>query len=202
MMSSRTEILSRIRQILPPALDLPGTEWTGIVYDDPVAKFSEVLTGVGGLCERVATLAEAHQRLQEFEPYASAKVRCSLIPGVGETTFDYDAVTDPHDLETVEFAVLPGELAVAENAAVWVTDRLVKHRVLFFLTQHLALIVPAKQIVNNMHQAYEKVAIGETQFAAWLSGPSKTADIEQSLVIGAHGSRSLLVLLVDDYGNE
>ncbi len=197
-MSSRSDILSRIRQVLPPAVDVPPESFTGIVYPDPAAKFADVLAGVGGECIRVPTLAAADAWLSAHEPYQQAARRCSLVAGVGETNFDYDSVTDPHDLESVEYTVLPGELAVAENAAVWVTDRHVRHRVLFFLTQHLALVVPAKRIVSNLHQGYESIEIGKGPFGTWLSGPSKTADIEQSLVIGAHGSRSQVVFLVDE----
>ena len=197
-MSSRSDILARIRQVLPPAVDVPPESFSGIVYPDPAARFAEVLAGVGGECVRVPTLAAAHAWLAAHEPYQQAVRRCSLIPGVGETNFDLAAITDPHDLESVEYAVLPGELAVAENAAVWVTDCHVRHRVLFFLTQHLALVVPSDRLVSNMHQGYDAVEIGTGPFGTWLSGPSKTADIEQSLVIGAHGSRSQVVFLVDE----
>lgn len=177
---------------------MPPDSFTGIVYPDPVARFAETLAGVGGECVRVPTLAAAHAWLESFEPYAQSKVRASHVPGVGETTFDLAAIDDPHDLEPVEFAVLPGDLAVAENAAVWISGRGVRHRVLYFLTQHLALVVPARQLVSNMHQAYDAVEVGNAPFGTWLSGPSKTADIEQSLVIGAHGARSQVVILVDE----
>ena len=153
---------------------------------------------VGGRGVPVATLAEAHAQLNELPQYQSARKRISACPGVGETNCRVDLVTDPHDFEDVDFAVLPGLLAVAENAAVWVTDENVPHRVLYFLTQHLALVVPSRALVHNLGQAYPRVTVGHRPFAAWISGPSKTADIEQSLVIGAHGPRSLVVFLVDE----
>src|SRR5262249_25432909 len=98
-----------------------------------------------------------------------------------------------HALADVDFAILPAHFGVAENGAVWVTDAGVKHRAVYFLTQHLALVLPADQMVDNMHQAYERLAFAGPGFRAFISGPSKTADIEQSLVIGAHGPRSLTV---------
>jgi L-lactate dehydrogenase complex protein LldG len=140
---------------------------------------------------------EACADLRHFDPFRSAKKTVSCVSGVGCTNFDLEAVSDPHQLEDVDFAVLPGQLAVAENAAVWVTDEAVPHRVLYFLPQHLALIVPAESLVHNMHEALARVAPAEGSFGCFISGPSKTADIEQSLVIGAHGARSMTVYLVD-----
>jgi L-lactate dehydrogenase complex protein LldG len=62
----------------------------------------------------------------------------------------------------------------------------------------MALVVPAAAVVHNMHEAYGRIEVGRHRFAGFISGPSKTADIEQSLVIGAHGARSLTVYLVQE----
>jgi L-lactate dehydrogenase complex protein LldG len=127
-------------------------------------------------------------------------------------------IDSPHALADVDVAILSGEFAVAENAAVWVTDRKLPQRVLYFLCQHLILVVPATAIVSNMHAAYARIAAGpesgagkevplgsrhlrpftEPFFSAFISGPSKTADIEQSLVVGAHGPRSIIVCLLGE----
>jgi L-lactate dehydrogenase complex protein LldG len=197
MTTSRDEILSRIRarQWEGPAAPDLNLDWTR--YDDPQHQFAEVLKGVGGRCVVVNSIEEACADLRHFEPFATAKKTVTCVPGVGRSTFDLAAVTDPHQLEDVDFAVLPGELAVAENAAVWVTDEAAPERVLFFLPQHLALVVPAANLVHNMHEALARVDPARRAFGCFISGPSKTADIEQSLVIGAHGARSLTVFLID-----
>jgi L-lactate dehydrogenase complex protein LldG len=157
-----------------------------------------MLQFVGGTAVFVETVAQAHADLQQRPAWSTAKVRYSVVSGVGDSTPGIDVITDPHQLENVDFAVLRGHLAVAENAAVWVTDETVRHRVLYFLPQHLALVVPARALVHNLHEAYHRLTIGDRPFGAFVSGPSKTADIEQSLVIGAHGARSLVVYLVED----
>ena len=105
-------------------------------------------------------------------------------------------MTDPHGFETLECCVVPGEFAVAENAAVWITHETISQRAALFITQHLVLVVSAHNLVQNMHEAYQRISFERAQFGVFISGPSKTADIEQSLVIGAHGARSLTVLLV------
>lgn len=196
-MSSRQSILNKLRQNLPPAMELPSLDEDWLQYPDPLAQFSEVLTGVGGQCVSVSTLTDVQRYLEGLDAYQAAAQRVSAVPGI-EATFDFNAVDDPHAVEHVDYAVLPGELAVAENAAVWVDDANVRHRVLFFITQHLALVVPRSGLLHNMHEAYNHVTVMRRPFGAFISGPSKTADIEQSLVIGAHGARSLTVFLVDD----
>lgn len=194
-MTSRNAILSRLRlHARPSELPVIGP---GITYADPVKQYSEALASVGGRCEVVRDLAAAQSLLSQIEPYAKAAKRASLVAGIGETNFDLAAVSDPHDLQDVDFSVMPGQLAVAENGAVWVNDVGVAQRVLYFLTQHLALVVPATNVVHNLHEAYARLPIGQTPFGSFISGPSKTADIEQALVIGAHGARSLTVFLVE-----
>ncbi len=177
-----------------------------MTFTDPVSQFSQVLATVGGRCEPVGSAEEAGQVLSRLAGDLGANQVCSLVDGVGVTNFDgvtnldIGGVDDPHDLEAVDLAVMPGELAVAENAAVWVTATSPLDRTLFFLTQHLALILPRSEVVSNLHQAYERIDVTAAAFGTWISGPSKTADIEQSLVLGAHGPRSLTVVLIDQSG--
>lgn len=196
MMNSRDEILRAVRRQLPQSVELPPLEGDWVRYDDPVQHFMEVLKSVGGECQIVDGLDEIPKRLGELAEEGKTVVSC--VPGVLDRRFSLDGIADPHELEHVDLAVLPGQLAVAENAAIWVTDAGIPHRVLFFLTQHLALIVPLSAVVETMHEAYRRIEVGTSPFGSFISGPSKTADIEQSLVKGAHGARTLQVFLVPD----
>ena len=205
-MSSRNEILKAVRRQLVEAVELPDLKAEWIRYPDPLAQFTEVLEGVGGRCVVAENLESANAELAKIPAYAEAKKIVSLLPGIGSANVDLESIADPHDLEDVDYAILPGQFAVAENAAIWVTDAGIKHRVIYFLPQHLALVIPAEEILHNMHEAYDWLAqhprpdgrpqFDEAGFGAFISGPSKTADIEQSLVIGAHGARSLTVILL------
>ena len=198
--SSRDQILTRLRTALPESSPLPDLPAAGPwqTFDDPFVRFCDVLESVGGCCHRVPSFAAANEQLQQIQEWRDAKVRVSVVDGVGDSTIDLTTVDDPHDLENVDFAVLHGHFAVAENGAIWVTDDTVKHRVLYFLPQRLAMVIPATQIVHNLHEAYGRLQVGKHEFAGFISGPSKTADIEQSLVIGAHGARALTVFAVDE----
>ena len=193
---SRSEILAALRSRSIPAALIPDSFGQGIAYADRTVHFGEVLRSVGGQCVSVADVDQLRQQTQSLEPLASARKIYSDFPDVAPSTFDLNRVNDPHQLEDVDVAIIGGHFAVAENGAVWLTLEHLKHRVLPFITQHLVLIVPADQIVDNMHQAYERLEFNGVGYGLFLSGPSKTADIEQSLVIGAHGARSLTVFLV------
>ena len=195
-MSSRTEILAAIRRHTIEPTELPTLAQPWIEYPDPQRQFTDVLTGIGARVVVASTIADVQRDLDAHDLYATAQEVVSLVPGIAKANVDLAAIDDPHQLETIDFAVLPAEFAVAENGAVWVTDAAVKHRALYFICQHLAFVVPRNQILSNMHQAYERLSFGKQQFGVFISGPSKTADIEQSLVIGAHGPRSTIVYLL------
>ncbi len=196
--NSKNEILESLRGQTFDSIPLPDRERSWIEYDDPPGQFSQVLEAVGGNAVVVGAGTDINAALEGIPTYCEAERVCSLVGGVNKANVDLEAINDAHDLENVDFFIAPTELAVAENGAVWVTDRLVKHRAAFFIAQHLAIVLRARDIVSNMHQAYERLTFGERSFGLFLSGPSKTADIEQSLVIGAHGARSLTVLLLQD----
>jgi L-lactate dehydrogenase complex protein LldG len=195
-MTSRDEILADLRAVRtePRALPTVAGEW--IAYADPFAQFAAMVESVGGQCLRVASIDEARARLEARPELASAKRIVSCVDGV-HGNVSLDDFADPHELESVDWAILPGQFGVAENGAIWVTDRDLKHRAIYFIVQHLAIVLPAAQIVHHMHAAYERIAIDTSSLGLFISGPSKTADIEQSLVIGAHGPRSLTVFAVD-----
>lgn len=193
-MSSRDSILKSIRRNLPQSIPLPDHSGPWIEYDDPIAQFSAVLAGVGGECIVVDSIRDIPAHLPELN--MPGKIVASIIPEIPSRGIELAAITRPHQLQHVDLAILRGQVAVAENAAVWVDDSEVDRRVLYFLCQHLALVVPRDQVLHHMHQAYERITPDATPFGAFISGPSKTADIEQSLVKGAHGARTLKVFLV------
>jgi len=194
-MSSRQQILQSIRRFLPQATDLPDHSGNWIEYPDLYEQFRTTLEFVGGECHLIDSVAEILPLLGDAA--APGKVIVSGVDGI-PGTLDLHSVSDPHQLAGVDLAIFPGDLAVAENAGIWVNDAQVKHRVIYFITQDLALVVRQRDLISNLHQAYERIDPAQSSFGCFISGPSKTADIEQSLVKGAHGARTLKVFLLKD----
>lgn len=195
MSNSRTTILAAIRAQHLGDAALPRLDRDWIRYDNPLAQFTLLVESVGGRVVPVNHEADIAVHLADLPSYRGAKQIVSTIPSLAGNV-DLAAVDDPHELETIDWAILPAHFGVAENGAVWVNDEQLKHRVIYFITQHLVLVLPADQIVNNLHEAYARLQIDTSSNGLFISGPSKTADIEQSLVIGAHGPRSLTVFCV------
>ena len=89
-----------------------------------------------------------------------------------------------------------GRWAVAESGAVWQVPAGPDERTAALLTDHLVVVLGREAIVADLHDAYDRIDIAAAPFGWFLAGPSKTADLEQSLVLGAHGPRRLTVVLV------
>ncbi|SFF35733.1 LutC/YkgG family protein [Thermoflexibacter ruber] len=191
-MNSREKILSAIKKNKPEPTPLPEVKIFEKNEINLIEGFKTVLQSIGGAVVETTQDALAEEISNQ---YADCKVVCSLVSEV-KGNLDISQVADPHELANVDLAIVKGKFGVAENGAIWLTENDLGHRAIAFITQHLAIILDKNEIVGNMHHAYQRVSIDGIGYGVFLAGPSKTADIEQSLVIGAHGARSLTVYLV------
>lgn len=188
-MGSREDILSRIAKVKPIGNELsPDVSFISI-SENLLETFVLAAQNNGSQ----VTLIEDSTEVQAYINKNIAPDK-RVIYNIREWQEKREEITDqeindPHTLENVEVAVIEGSIGVAENAAVWITESQMKYRALPFITQHLMVILKANKIVPLLHDAY-KILTVEEGFSCFISGPSKTADIEQSLVIGAHGARS------------
>ncbi len=196
---SRQTIMDRLNGRTIAAKPHPAVDHARTVsYPDPVAKFTEILTWVGGRVQQVDDMGEVSHHLHQLPHYQSAKWIASTVSAAVQGNFNLAQAEDPHSLAELDWSIIGGEFCVAENGAIWVAPQDVSQRAMVFIAQHLAIIVSRSQMVMHMHDAYRRlggVPGGPDRFGVFVSGPSKTADIEQSLVLGAHGCRTLEVFL-------
>ncbi len=191
---SKEQILARIRANKPAAKALPEIPLFPQEISDLAATFTALAEKGASRCISLPNIQELAALIEVHFP--SAKQIASSVP-LFRGTLDLAKIDDPLALKDVDLAIIPGQLGVGENAAIWVTETECVHRVLPFITQHLMIVLYKNQLVWNLHEAYQQLKIDETGYGVFIAGPSKTADIEQSLVIGAQGARSLTIILLD-----
>ncbi len=191
-MSSRAQMLAAIGRSQPPLIPLPLVA-PRVAPVDLAETFTRQMGRNGGTVVRVQQLTEIRTYLTQNLGKPGNWV--STVHGLALGNSSPDKQDRGHTLAGVDLAVCAGAFAVAENGAIWLDDTQLPHRALPFLCQHLALVVAESTLVATLHDAYRLLEPGSLDYGVFIAGPSKTADIEQSLVIGAHGSRNLLVFL-------
>lgn len=193
-MSAKEDILKRIRSKENERFDKPSLEdLNPVIWDDPLAQFVSISSQVGGK----AVFAPEDGNLDEFIRglFPDAESFASNLPEIGLATVNPDVVTDVRELDGVDVGIVRGEVGVAENGCVWVPQTM-KEKAACFICEHLVILLPREGIINNMHEAYTRIEFGDYGFGTFISGPSKTADIAQVLVMGAQAARSVTVILL------
>jgi len=193
MNSSKDAIITAIKKNKPDLLPLP--EHPEFPYENNlIEQFQASIKLNGG----AARTGEGKMAIQSYlkENFAPDKQVLSLVEGI-TGNFEIKNVPDPHELEHIEVAVLEGDWGVVENAAIWLPEEKIVHRALPFIAQHLIVLLKIDRLLGNMHEAYQKINVAGPGYGVFVAGPSKTADIEQSLIIGAHGPRSMVVFLME-----
>ena len=157
-------------------------------------QFKQMLENVGGKHFEMESLEIIKKDLEQS--LTKGEYVVNTIPAIGLVNTEIDISNNAISLATIDRVFLKSNLGVAENGSVWLAEKDMMNRILPFICQHLVIVLEQNNIVSNMHEAYEKIGKTDAGYHVFISGPSKTADIEQSLVIGAHGARSMLVYLV------
>ncbi len=193
-MSKKEDILAKFRKNVIKKYDMPRLDdIRGITYPDPLVQFISMTENVGGKVVELEKGQDINQLIKEL--YPDAKEIASNLPEITIATRNPDTVESPQALNGTDVGVIKGVFGVAENACVWIPQTM-KEKAVCFISENLVILLDRTQIVNNMHEAYKRIEFTDYGYGSFISGPSKTADIAQVLVMGAQAARSATVVLV------
>lgn len=191
----RASILKSIKRNKPELVTIPEIDLNLFAENvNVIETFKSNVQLVGGNLREMSQSEDINVVIKELYPKAQRTV--SQIPGSNLETISITKETAPHSLENIDLAIIKGEFGVAENGSVWVSENQFPLRVLPFITNDLVIVLSKNDLCLHMHEAYKQIAGRDRTFGLFISGPSKTADIEQCLVIGAQGAMSLTIILL------
>lgn len=197
-MSNKEDILKRYRANVREKFDMPDlSDIKAITYPDPLVQFIKMTESVGGHVIEVKEGQDINELVKEM--YPDAKEIASNLPEVTIATRNPDNVGRARDLNGTDVGIIRGKFGVAENACIWIPQTM-KEKAVCFISENLVILLPKSQIMNNMHEAYKRIEFDKEYdgYGTFISGPSKTADIAQVLVMGAQAARSATVLLLPE----
>lgn len=174
---------------MPPMDDI-----NGIHYDDTVGQFVKSSEHVGSIIVHASPEDDLNDIIRKC--YPEAKVFSSNLPEINIAQRDPNTVAEATNLDGTDVGIVEGKVGVAENGCVWIPQTM-KERAVCFICEYLVIVLEKKNIVDNMHEAYDRIEMTDYGFGTFISGPSKTADIEQALVMGAQAARGVTVILLD-----
>ena len=192
----REAILKSVKENKPTLIPLPVLDVNNFKEDiNLLDEFKEKAKLVGGTIKELSSSETIENEIKKLYPNAKEIVDCSKkATSLATVTISED--TEPKNLQTVDLAIIKGEFGVAENGSVWISENTFPVRVLPFITNDLVIVLEKDKLYLHMHDAFSLISERERTFGLFISGPSKTADIEQCLVVGAQGAMSLSVILI------
>src|SRR4029453_3504790 len=192
-MSSRDEILERVRRNQPAPRPLPPIPTFDAGLSTLIDTFKANLIRMGGKFVDAAVDGDLETQIRKIFP--DAKVICSAVPEVRGNR-PIEGIRTPQTLNDVDVGVVRALFGVAETGSLWLSEVQYKINALGFLAQHLVVLLAPGAIVANMPPPYQHRGFFEAKYAVFMTGPSATADIEGVLIHGAQGIRTMTVIPV------
>lgn len=189
----KEELFKKLRANTREQYDMPDMNVDGIKYPDTYRQFVEMSKTVGGKVVEAGKDDDLNAIIKN--QYPEAKVFASNLPYITIAQKNPDTVAEAKDLDGTDVGIIEGKIGVAENGCIWIPQTM-KEKAVCFISEYLVIIIDRDNIVDNMHEAYKRISFDpQYQFGTFISGPSKTADIEQALVMGAQAARGVTVIV-------
>lgn len=192
----KEDLLNKLRANTKTRYDMPAMDDLHcITYTDTYGQFVKMSQAVGGRVVEASKTDDLNQIIRSL--YPDANIFASNLPYITIAQRNPDTVTEAQELNGTDVGIVEGQIGVAENACVWVPQTM-KEKAVCFISEYLVIILDKQNVVNNMHEAYKRISMDPRyNFGTFISGPSKTADIEQALVMGAQAARGVTILVLD-----
>ena len=156
-----------------------------------------VLGGRRELASRLATLAAAND-WKRVAVHAGELIDAA-VPAMNLPTLKTDGGYDKAELERCDAGITECDALVAQTGSVLVTNRSAGGRALSVFPPHHVVLATRTQLLADLPAAYgllrDRYAASWPSFISFITGPSRTGDIERILVLGAHGPKRLTVFL-------
>lgn len=173
------------------------------ILPDAVTCFKNELKSIKGECEIFSNEEERLQYLKNLLKERGIKTLfCREKALLQNTEYqDIKISNSQADFESMEAAVISCEYLIARTGSVIVTSNSLSGRQLISYPPIQIIFADATQLIDYPEEAYSKIKNKyEGNFPSQITtitGPSRTADIEKTLVLGAHGPKECIVLLID-----
>ncbi len=180
----------------------------GPTLEEQIALFAQNAAGLKAEFQAVDSLAEAAQKLSDLareNNWKSIATHAATLPQtlagkLGLPTLQTDAGYAIPDLESRDAAITGCDALVAQTGSVLVSAGSAVGRALSVLPPHHIVVARRTQVVPDLAAALrlarETYAPNWPSFLSFITGPSRTGDIERILVLGAHGPKRLTIFLL------
>lgn len=190
----KEELFKKLRDNTTRQFDMPLVNVKGIQYKDTYAQFKAMCQQMGANVAEANKTDDLDQLLRNL--YPEARTFASNLPFIHLATKNPDTVEEAAELNGTDVGIVMGQTGVAENGCIWIPQTM-KEKAIMFISEYLVIFIDRQDIVDNMHQAYARIKMDPRyNFGSFISGPSKTADIEQALVMGAQAARGVTVVIL------
>ena len=142
--------------------------------------------------------AEAWQRIAAHGDGTHGPSTRQMVTGLGLPSLWTAAGYDVREMERCDAGITECDALVAQTGSILVTSRSAGGRSLSVLPPHHVVLARREQLIADLPAAFalieRKYAEAYPSFIGFITGPSRTGDIERILVLGAHGPKKLTIL--------